>query len=61
MFILGEIDPDQPRISGRLRSYLRHYTNLSRTYGRLDRMLRELTFTSFRDSGLDKARDHARP
>jgi len=50
-----EIDPDQPRITGRLRSRLRHYTNLSRTYGRLDRMLREHRFTSFRKSGLDKA------
>jgi len=50
-----EIDPDQPRIAGRLRSRLRHYTNLSRTYGRLDRMLRECTFTSFRNSGLDQA------
>jgi polysaccharide deacetylase family protein (PEP-CTERM system associated) len=50
-----EIDPDQPRIAGRLRSRLRHYMNLSRTYGRLDRMLGERTFTSFRKSGLDKA------
>jgi len=50
-----EIDADQPRIAGRLRSRLRHYTNLSHTYGRLDRMLREHRFTSFRKSGLDKA------
>lgn len=47
-----EIDPEQPRISGRLFSRFRHYTNLSRTYSRLDTMLRELTFSSFRDSGL---------
>ena len=50
-----EIDPDQPRMRGRLRSRFRQYTNLSRTYGRLDKMLRELSFTSFRNSGLDKA------
>jgi polysaccharide deacetylase family protein (PEP-CTERM system associated) len=50
-----EIDPDQPRIAGRLRSRFRHYMNLSRTYGRLDRMLREHSFTSFRRSGLDQA------
>jgi polysaccharide deacetylase family protein (PEP-CTERM system associated) len=50
-----EIDPDQPRISGRLRSRLRHYTNLSRTYERLDKILQELTFTSFRESGLAEA------
>jgi polysaccharide deacetylase family protein (PEP-CTERM system associated) len=50
-----EIDPDQPRIAGRLRSRFRHYTNLARTFGRLDRMLGERQFTSFRNSGLDKA------
>jgi len=57
-----EIDPDQPRISGRLRARFRHYTNLSCTYGRLDRMLRKASFTSFRNSGLDKAElDQALP
>jgi len=50
-----EIDPEQPRIAGRLRSRFRHYTNLARTYGRLDRMLGERQFTSFRNSGLDKS------
>ncbi|MBV9483067.1 MAG: DUF3473 domain-containing protein [Acidobacteria bacterium] len=47
-----EIDPAQPRLPGRLTSRLRHYTNLSKTYGRLDKMLRSAPFTSFRDSGL---------
>ena len=50
-----EIDPEQPRIAGRLRSRLRHYTNLRNTYGRLAGMLEESEFTSFQDSGWDLA------
>lgn len=49
-----EIDPEQPRLPGTLTSRLRHYTNLSRTYHRLSDMLREGSFTSFRESGLAK-------
>ena len=47
-----EIDPSQPRLPGRLTSRLRHYTNLSKTYDRLNHMLLEGAFTSFRESGL---------
>jgi polysaccharide deacetylase family protein (PEP-CTERM system associated) len=47
-----EIDPGQPRLPVTLTSRLRHYTNLSKTYARLSDMLREGTFTSFRESGL---------
>jgi polysaccharide deacetylase family protein (PEP-CTERM system associated) len=47
-----EIDAEQPRLPGRLTSRLRHYTNLSKTYGRLSKMLDVATFTSFRESGL---------
>ena len=47
-----ELDPDQPRLSGRLTSRLRHYTNLKYTHNRLSRMLLADTFTSFRNSGL---------
>jgi polysaccharide deacetylase family protein (PEP-CTERM system associated) len=47
-----EIDPDQPRLPVTVTSRLRHYTNLSKTYERLSVMLREGTFTSFRESGL---------
>jgi polysaccharide deacetylase family protein (PEP-CTERM system associated) len=47
-----EIDPDQPRLPGRLISRLRHYTNLGKVHGRLTKMLRGETFTSFRESGL---------
>lgn len=36
-----EIDPDQPRISASWKSRFRHYTNLARTEGRLERLLRE--------------------
>jgi len=48
-----EIDPQQPRLNGRLASRLRHYTNLGKTYGRLAKMLRDGAFTSFRNSGLE--------
>jgi polysaccharide deacetylase family protein (PEP-CTERM system associated) len=47
-----EVDPDQPRLPGRARSKLRHYTNLARTYDRLGALLRLGTFTSFAKSGL---------
>lgn len=47
-----EVDPDQPRLPGRPRSRLRHYTNLSRMHDRLDALLRLGRFTSFAKSGL---------
>lgn len=47
-----EVDPDQPRIGGRRKSRLRHYTNLTKTYDRLRRLLALGEFSSFRDSGL---------
>jgi|RhiMethySRZTD1v2_1073278.scaffolds.fasta_scaffold29682_3 polysaccharide deacetylase family protein (PEP-CTERM system associated) len=39
-----EVDPGQPRIAGPLRSRLRHYTNLARTQGRLEKLLEEFPF-----------------
>lgn len=39
-----EIDPDQPRVAAPWRSRLRHYLNLSRTSGRLDRLLRDFAW-----------------
>ncbi len=48
-----EIDPEQPRLPIKLPSSLRHYTNLSRTYCRLEDILRKETFTSFRESHLE--------
>jgi polysaccharide deacetylase family protein (PEP-CTERM system associated) len=47
-----EFDPEQPRLQGRLRSRLRHYTNLDKMEQRIRRLLREFSFTSFRDSAL---------
>jgi polysaccharide deacetylase family protein (PEP-CTERM system associated) len=44
-----EIDPGQPRLADKLTSRLRHYTNLAKTYDRLSDVLREGTFTSFRE------------
>jgi polysaccharide deacetylase family protein (PEP-CTERM system associated) len=50
-----EVDPDQPRLPGRPRSRLRHYTNLSRMHDRLGALLTLGEFTSFAKSGLDTA------
>jgi polysaccharide deacetylase family protein (PEP-CTERM system associated) len=45
-----EIDPEQPRIAGiSLKTRLRHYLNLGRTYGRLERLLKD-----FRWNRIDK-------
>jgi polysaccharide deacetylase family protein (PEP-CTERM system associated) len=53
-----EVDPDQPRLPGRLSSRLRHYTNLSRTFDRFRSLLEAGNYTSFRESGLaDTAKD----
>jgi polysaccharide deacetylase family protein (PEP-CTERM system associated) len=53
-----EIDPEQPRLAGRLSSRLRHYTNLSRTLERFESVLQAGNYTSFRESGLaDSAKD----
>ena len=40
-----EIDPGQPRVAGaRLKSKLRHYTNLERMAGKLDMLVREFAW-----------------
>lgn len=44
-----EIDPDQPRIRGPLKSRFRHYTNLHRTQDRLETLLRRYPFAPFRE------------
>jgi len=44
-----EIDPQQPRIAGRVRSRLRHYTNLSKMEGKLNRVLDRFLFTRYVD------------
>jgi polysaccharide deacetylase family protein (PEP-CTERM system associated) len=43
-----EIDPDQPRIDSPPMKKFRHYINLEKTYGRLDRLLTDFEFTSMR-------------
>ncbi|HLJ28836.1 MAG TPA: XrtA system polysaccharide deacetylase [Candidatus Angelobacter sp.] len=43
-----EIDPEQPRIRGPLKSRFRHYTNLHRTEERLERVLKSYRFAPFR-------------
>ncbi len=47
-----EIDAEQPRLPVSLKSRLRHYTNLSRTFDRLQDVLQEGNYTSFLESGL---------
>ena len=44
-----EVDPDQPRIAGSLKSRFRHYTNLRHTEGRLHWLLRNHSFQPFRE------------
>lgn len=48
-----EIDVAQPRLRGRLKSRLRHYSNLGSTYARLAGLLDMGHFTSFEAAGLD--------
>jgi polysaccharide deacetylase family protein (PEP-CTERM system associated) len=55
-----EFDPDQPRLSGRLRSRLRHYTNLRHTESRLRELLALGPFTSFRQSGFANFQPYSR-
>jgi polysaccharide deacetylase family protein (PEP-CTERM system associated) len=44
-----ELDPEQPRIAGPLKSRFRHYTNLGRMEARLRDLLARYKFESFRD------------
>lgn len=41
-----ELDPDQPRLHATLQRRMRHYTGLSKTLPRLERLLTEFRFTS---------------
>lgn len=49
-----ELDPEQPRLPGRLTSRLRHYTNLHRTEQLLARLFELGSFGTFHNSGLDR-------
>ena len=44
-----ELDPEQPRISAKLRSRFRHYTNLGRMESRLGDLLSRYCFRPFED------------
>ena len=50
-----EFDPEQPRLPGRWKSRLRHYTNLDKTRDRLERLFRRQQFAGFRESGLSSS------
>lgn len=41
-----EVDPEQPRIKGKLFSRFRHYNNLHKCYGRMERLLDDFKFTT---------------
>ena len=47
-----EIDPAQPRLNPGMKTRIRHYTNLGKTYNRLSTMLQSGEFTAFKESGL---------
>jgi polysaccharide deacetylase family protein (PEP-CTERM system associated) len=55
-----ELDPDQPRLRGRTRSVMRHYTNLHKTSGRLRQLLGLGRFSCFRESGLFEGTSYCR-
>jgi len=44
-----ELDPDQPRIREKLKSRLRHYTNLDKMTDRLEILLQTYSFQPFRE------------
>ena len=44
-----EVDPDQPRIAGRLKSRIRHYTNLRSTERKLEELLRARQWAPVRE------------
>lgn len=44
-----EVDPDQPRMQGKLTSRFRHYNNLHKCYARLEKLLQAFEFSTVRD------------
>jgi polysaccharide deacetylase family protein (PEP-CTERM system associated) len=44
-----ELDPEQPRIKDKLRSRVRHYTNLEKMEGRLEHLCKQYSFQPFRE------------
>jgi polysaccharide deacetylase family protein (PEP-CTERM system associated) len=52
-----EIDPGQQRIKGKLKSRVRHYTNLHKMESRLEELLRKYRFLPFRDAFTDERKE----
>jgi len=50
-----ELDPEQPRISGPLKSRVRHYTNLKQMHGKLKTVLSRRKFQTFKDVLVEEA------
>ncbi len=44
-----ELDPEQPKIAAPLRSKIRHYTNLSRMKGKIEKILKNFSFSTISD------------
>ena len=44
-----EIDPGQPRIAAPVKSRLRHYTNLGKMHGKIERLLQDFHFSTISD------------
>jgi polysaccharide deacetylase family protein (PEP-CTERM system associated) len=53
-----EIDPEQPRIQGSLKSRLRHYTNLGRMSAKVDSILQRHKFERFSDVMATEAQEN---
>jgi polysaccharide deacetylase family protein (PEP-CTERM system associated) len=52
-----ELDPEQPRIKDKLKSRVRHYTNLHKMESRLEALLREYRFHLFRDAFIGEKKE----
>ncbi|MCU1254529.1 MAG: hypothetical protein JWM83_828 [Candidatus Angelobacter sp.] len=53
-----ELDPEQPRINGSMKSRFRHYTNLGRMHAKLQSVLRRHKFQPFQDVLAAEALEH---
>jgi polysaccharide deacetylase family protein (PEP-CTERM system associated) len=51
-----ELDPEQPRLREKLKSRLRHYTNISATEKRLESLLQNYCFERFRELCIEEKR-----
>ena len=56
-----EIDPDQPRLRVGMKPRLRHYTNLSTTEGKIERLLQDFQFGTLSEVCLGHANYFAKP